>query len=53
MPNILLALKAFLKENPDVSTRIMKKVQDALGLSQKEPKEAEATLAHRGKSGEE
>jgi len=43
-------VKAFLKENPDVSTRIMKKVRDALGLSQKEPKKPEATLAHRGKS---
>ena len=43
-------VKAFLKENPDVSTRIMKKVRDALGLSQKESKKPEATLAHRGKS---
>jgi recombination protein RecA len=39
-------VKAFLKENPDVFTRIMKKVRDALGLSQKESKEPEAALAH-------
>jgi len=43
-------VKAFLKENPDVFTRIMKKVRDALGLSEKESKEPEAALAH-GKKG--
>lgn len=30
--------KNFLKEHPDVSARIMKKVRDALGLAQKEAK---------------
>ncbi len=42
-------VKVFLKENPDVSTRIMKRVQEALGLAQKESKEPEAPLARRGK----
>jgi recombination protein RecA len=42
-------VKAFLKENPDVSTRIMKRVREALGLAQKESKEPEAPLARRGK----
>ena len=46
-------VKAFLKENPDVSTRIMKRVQEALGLAQKESKEPEAAAAHRQKSSKE
>jgi recombination protein RecA len=39
-------VKAFLKENPDVSIRITKKVRDVLGLSEKESKKSEAALAH-------
>jgi recombination protein RecA len=46
-------VKAFLKENPDVSTRIMKKVREALGLAQKESKEPEAASAHRQKGSKE
>jgi recombination protein RecA len=39
-------VKAFLKEKPDVSIRITKKVRDVLGLSEKESKKSEAALAH-------
>ena len=39
-------VEAFLKENPDVSIRITKKVRDVLGLSEKESKKSEAALAH-------
>lgn len=46
-------VKAFLKENPDASTRIMKKVRAALGLSQKESKKPEAALAHPEKGSKE
>jgi recombination protein RecA len=41
--------KNFLKEHPDVSVRILKKVRDALGLAQKETKERETASAHREK----
>ena len=41
--------KNFLKEHPDVSVSILKKVRDALGLAQKETKERETASAHRGK----
>jgi len=39
----------FLKENPDVSARIMKKLRNALGLEHKETIEPEATSSHREK----
>ncbi len=39
----------FLKENLDVSERIMEKVRDALGLAQKETREPETVSAHREK----
>jgi recombination protein RecA len=41
--------KNFLKENPDVSARILEKLLDALGLAQKETEEPEAVSAHREK----
>jgi recombination protein RecA len=41
--------KNFLKENPDVSARILEKFLDALGLAEKETEEPEAVLAHREK----
>jgi recombination protein RecA len=41
--------KNFLKENPDVSARILEKLLDALGLAQKETEEPEAVSAHRKK----
>ena len=41
--------KNFLKEHPDVPTRILEKLRDALGLAQKETKEPETVSAHRGK----
>ena len=41
--------KNFLKEHPDVSARILEKLRDALGLTQKETKEPETVSAHRGK----
>ena len=34
--------KDFLKENPDVSARVLEKLRDALGLAKKETKEPEA-----------
>jgi recombination protein RecA len=37
--------KNFLKENADVSGRVLEKLRDALGLTHKEPKEPEAVLA--------
>ncbi len=41
--------KNFLKENPDVSARILEKLRDVLGLAQKETKEPEAVSGHREK----
>jgi recombination protein RecA len=41
--------KNFLKENPDVSARILEKLLDALGLAQKETEEPEAVSPHREK----
>ena len=38
-------VKSFLKENPDVSARILKKVRKALGLAKEESKESEAEPA--------
>jgi len=46
-------VKVFLKENSEVSVRILKKVRDALGLSQKECKEPEPAFAHREKRSKE
>lgn len=42
-------VKSFLKENPDVSSRILKKVRKALGLAKEESKESEAEPADQGK----
>jgi len=39
--------KNFLKENPDVSARILEKLRDALGLTQKETKEPKTVSAHQ------
>jgi recombination protein RecA len=41
--------KSFLKENSDVSARILRKVRGALGLAQKESKEPEAPPAREAK----
>ena len=41
--------KNFLKENPDVSARILEKLLDALGWGQKETEEPKAVSAHREK----
>ena len=41
--------KTFLKENPDVSARILGKVRDALGLAHKDSKESEAPPAGQAK----
>jgi recombination protein RecA len=41
--------KNFLKEHPDVSARILEKLRDGLGLTQKETKEPETVSAHQGK----
>ncbi len=41
-------VKSFLKENPDVSARILEKVSKALGLAKEESAESEA-VADRGK----
>jgi len=45
--------KNFLKENPDVSARILEKLRDALGLAQEETKELEAASAHCERGGKE
>jgi len=45
--------KNFLKENPDVSARILEKLRDALGLAQEETKEIEAASAHCERGGKE
>jgi recombination protein RecA len=42
-------VKKFLKENPDVSARILKKVREALGLAKDESGESESAPADRGK----
>jgi recombination protein RecA len=42
-------VKSFLKENPDVSARILEKVRKALGLAKEESAESEAASADRGK----
>jgi recombination protein RecA len=39
--------KDFLKENPDVSARILEKLRDALGLAHKETKEPETVSAQQ------
>jgi recombination protein RecA len=44
-------VKRFLKENPDVSARILDKVRKALGLAKEEAGESEA-VADRGKGGQ-
>jgi recombination protein RecA len=44
-------VKSFLKENPEVSARILKKVRKELGLAKEESKESEAEPADRGKGG--
>ena len=44
-------VKSFLKENPDVSARILKKVRKALGLAKEESAESEAAPADLGKGG--
>jgi recombination protein RecA len=45
--------KKFLKENPDVSTRILEKLWDVLGSAHKETKEPETVSAHREKGRKE
>jgi len=42
-------VKSFLKENPDVSARILKKVRKALGLAKEDSEESEAEPADQGK----
>ena len=44
-------VKSFLKENPDVSARILKNVRKALGLAKEEFEESKAEPADRGKGG--
>jgi recombination protein RecA len=39
--------KSFLKENPDVSDRILKRVRDSLGLGKKPPDDADEQAAEK------
>jgi len=43
--------KKFLKENPDVSTRILKKLRDTLGLAHKKPNGSGAAAVNPEKAG--
>ena len=45
--------KKFLKENPDVSARILKKVRGAIGLAQEESEGPETVSPHRQKGNKE